>query len=227
MPLRRLITVGPGLLLTLGLLCCGGLPALQPEDISSRPALRRACAAVFPAGSWSLVHVMEVSLPLGQTSSIIGVSTLDAGEKSLHSALLSPEGITLFDATYQGGRLTVRRALPPLDREGFAAGLFRDVRLMFIQPAGEPHKLGRLERGGRACRWTLPGGARDIIILGDGGWRIRDYDQGGALQREVRAHPPLSRGFAKKVKLVKKGSLGYSMHLELLEATPWPSPPRR
>ena len=198
------------------------MPVVHPLRANEQAAVRRACEAVYPAGSWSLVHAMEVTLPMGNRSSLIGVTALDPDADRVRCVLMSPEGMSLFDASQEAGRIKVHRALPPLDNKGFASGLFRDVRLMFARPHASGVQVGRLEDGRQVCRWQEKERIREIILECDGGWWLRGYDQDGSVRQEVRACPQLSRGFSRVIHLSRSGALGYSMRLELLEAQPRP-----
>jgi len=97
--------------------------------------LARSCLARFPSGSFAVVHAIEATLPFGNASSVLGVSSWDAKSRTLSAALLAPEGIALFEASRTGGgEVVVTRALPPLDRPGFAEGLFEDLAFLYFPP---------------------------------------------------------------------------------------------
>ena len=144
-----------------------------------------ACQRVFPRGGWQFVHEIVFRFAKGE-GHFLGIVTLN--DKELHCALTTLEGLTIFAARapLQAGKaeVQVERALPPLDKPGFAAGLVADLRLLFVAPAGAP-RCG-WQRGDRLCRWDNPDVIEDVLMTQDGCWSIQAF-QGGRLARTVRA----------------------------------------
>ena len=142
-----------------------------------------ACQRAFPRGGWQFVHEIVFRFAKGE-GHFLGIVTLD--NKELHCALTTLEGLTVFAARapLQAGKsdVQVERALPPLDKPGFAAGLVADLRLLFVAPTGAP-RCG-WQRGDRLCRWDNPEVIEDVLM--DGCWSIQAF-QGGRLARTVRA----------------------------------------
>ena len=205
--------------LCLSLIClasCAGLPALLELEQSERTQLLPACSAVFPCGPFRVVHTIEISLPMGKTTSLIGVSVGDSAKHTVRSLLISPEGVILFDAEQAGGGIQVFRALPPLDEPEFAQRLFGDVGHIFFAPKDQHRQLGRLADQRRVCRFGQSGRLTDVILGTGGDWTIRSYDARGRVTRELVAHPPVQRGFARHMELSVPGVAGYQMRFELL-----------
>ena len=67
---------------------------------------------------------------------MLGVVSLDPEANTVECALLSIEGLRLFEA-HDDGTLTTRRALPPFDRPALANGMMQDIRLIFF---GRKHR---------------------------------------------------------------------------------------
>ena len=201
-----------------GLAGCGTLPAIQVAPDQVR-ATRDACAAVFPAGTFGVVHALEVSLPrLNKKSSVIGVTDGDSRQDRLSAVLLTPEGMTVFEATYHRGQVKVQRSLPPLDEPEFATRLFSDVRLMLRAPPGELEAAGVLEDGRRVCRYRDGPAVVDVVLerARDGGYSVIDYGEQTSPTRELRAYPPLHQGFPRRAELHVSGLVGYTLRFSLL-----------
>jgi len=149
---------------------------------------------------------------------VIGVTEGDNSKNRLSSVLLTPEGMTVFEATYSGGALKVMRSLPPLDDPEFAARLFSDVRLMLTRPPGRRVAAGRLEDGRRACRYRDGAATTDVVLERDGGFSIIDYGEGTSARRTVRGYGPVERGFPPRAELRVEGLVGYSLRFSLLRS---------
>jgi hypothetical protein len=166
---------------------------------------------------WSVVHSIEVTLPLGKRSVVVGASTGNTARRDVRSVLISPEGLVIFDAKVEGGRLTVRRALPPLDHEDLAPQLFEDVRLALFPPrASQSVEVGWLESGRPVCRFAGEAATTDVVLEANGGYRVVRYDAGGDVERVLTGLPPVRSGFASRMQLVAPGVTGYRMDFELL-----------
>ncbi|WP_028584021.1 hypothetical protein [Desulfogranum mediterraneum] len=192
---------------------------------------RLRCAALFPRGSWQLVHAIDYRVGQSGQGSVIGVTSL--GRQELECALVTVEGLTLF-AARQGpaGELTVSRAVPPFDAPGFAQGLMADLRTLFRRPRAGQVLVGRLQRPtgpGRSgaeplasCRYLEPGGrVVDLSPGAEGGWRLQSYSPTAALERTIRAADCTLVGvtpIAGTLELTAPGPGGYQLNLKLLRA---------
>lgn len=210
-------------------LSCAHLPAIVaggPTDL--------VCSAPFGGQPFRAVHAIEVRLPLEGASAMIGVTLADPAHRQLQSALVSVEGLSLFEATLAEGRVDVLRAVPPLDRVGFGDGLMADVALALLPPPGTIEIRGYYRDGRRVCRFRE--GARTVDLVSDSalhdntgaqvkGVLLRAYDR-AELVREVRlwgGSPP------KQLLLTAPGVVGYELFLtqvELEEVPPAADPLR-
>lgn len=200
---------------------CGGLPTLRPMEHGGVPPLRARCEGPFPPGGFTVVHAIHARLPLGQRTALIGVATWDARARTLRVMALALEGVTLLDLELRGERVTVNRAVPPLDRRGFAEGLAKDVRLLLSRPQEASVSYGRLPDGGLACRFRgAQGGAVDVIPRVNDAWSLRLYDAQGRLRRRVEARGAPRGRFAREMSLSAPGPGGYELTLTLLRVEP-------
>ena len=197
---------------------CAHLPLLSPIDAGHVQAAAERCKQAFPAQPWRATHTIFAALPFGQNSQLIGVTA--AGPEGLHSILLSPEGITLFDGVQRDGTaagLVVHRAVPPFDRADFALSLMADVGNAFLSPAGPPVAIGAYKTGETVCRWSPPGGETTDVQLGeDGPRRIRTYRDLRAT-REILLVGTAANGFYPLVVLRVRGSGGYELEMRLVD----------
>jgi len=195
--------------------CASAVPLMTPLA----PTADDQCQAVYPVGDWQFVHAIEFTMAEGGRGTAIGITTLRQGD--IDCALLTVEGLSLFEANQsrQGG-LDIRRALPPFDRPGFAAGLFDDVRTIFFPPAAASVVHGVIGRE-RVCRHSFADGrVTDVLPQRDGCWQIRTYRQG----RDERS---LQAGSCRVVEgaripeyleLRGRGPSGYTLRMTLVRA---------
>ncbi len=198
---------------------CSGLPRVYSTGGKDGPQIRRACEAVFPSGKWQLLHSIETSLPGGRKGFVMGLSVISPADGSVHSVIMTMEGLVLFDAA-DDGRLVVKRAVAPFDADNFAAGLINDVRLMFFRPREAPVETGRLENGASVCRYRRSDGhIVDVISGQDGSWEIRQYDRQLRMIRNVTGSGPTENaGIFKRIELVARGPSRYALAMDLVEA---------
>jgi hypothetical protein len=207
------------LALALSLCGCSRLPELTPLSGAPYTETEWLCRRPFPANPWRAVHAIHISGPFGHESSVVGVTVVDPATRRIRAVILSLEGVTLFDASSRDGDITVYRAVPPLNRQGFPEGLMHDVSLIFLLPRGKFAQSGRNDSGCPVCRWMDPSsGATDVIFADQDDWRILQYDGGDTLRREVEAAGRPGEPLAGRIRLSCRGVAGYSLGLDLLEA---------
>ena len=167
---------------------CATLPRLDPAPPGRAAALARSCDALFPVGKWRLIHTIRATLRGDRQSVMTGVAVIDSDARSIHSVMMTVEGLVVLDAVYADGRLTLNRGVPPFDSKSFARGMMADIRLIFFKPEGKPETVGTTEEGKPACRYDA-GPDRTIFIAVDpetGDWTLRRY-RGRRLARTVKA----------------------------------------
>jgi hypothetical protein len=198
-------------LLALGPAGCGSLPALVPAN---DPA---ACPAIFLEGRWQMVHAIEAAYPDGTHGLLVGVTVFSSQDRVLDCILMTAEGFVLFEAA-DAGRVQVRRAVPPFDRPGFAAGLLADVRLVLLAPKGTP-TAGRTADGQTVCRYRSAGGGTTDIAAEPEGWRLTCFDANGRRKRTAIMQAPAAGGAPERITLQAHGPAAYRLSLNLISAT--------
>ena len=212
-------------LIVLMLVSCRSLPAITPNG--KIPAdIEAACAASFPRQAWRMVHTIQTDFPGGRKGVMLGVVSLVPEKNTVECALLSIEGLRLFEAHDDDGTLTTRRALPPFDRPALAEGMMQDIRLIFFRPEAPPMVSGYMPSGEPGCRYTLADGIQDIVRKPSGEIVIHRYDGENRLIRRVtitRCHPTGTAGqeaIPCRILLEAFHPARYQLELDLVEARP-------
>lgn len=207
-------------------IACSALPAVHPVDITNGTQFFRKCESLFPDGKWQFVHSIETTMPGGQKGLVMGVTVLSSRDQTVRCAIMTLEGIVVFDARYDR-RLVIERAVSPFDAEGFAEGLIRDIQLLFFKPQGLPVETGTDKEGAAICRYRKPeGGIVDLVIQKDRSWQIRQYSRKLRLIRTVTAlynkkNPAGGRtAIPDRLELTAHGAGGYNLMMDLVEAVP-------
>ncbi|WP_028580073.1 DUF3261 domain-containing protein [Desulfogranum japonicum] len=190
---------------------------LQPDNLTAQ-----ACNAVFPGNGWQFVHSISFRQANGHGSTLLGVTTLT--REHIRSALLTVEGLTLFEAeSDQAGALDVTKALPPFDSQGFAAGLMHDIQTIFRRPQGAL-QLGTDADEMATCRFTAGSGAvTDVHPKTENCWTVNQYTFTHERTRSVTGCWSSSTDqaqFPQKLSLNAYGMRGYSLNMKLLNAVP-------
>ena len=212
---------GVALLAAWPLAACGGLPALTPAAPPAQAELAARCDTLFPDTPWVATHVLEATLPGNQQGSFLAVVAAEAPGK-FRSILVSVEGLALYDASFSYGRTVVTRAVPPFDRPGFAQNMSADIQLLLFEPREPLREVGVTSQGFGACRWQRADGKTvEATLEGPERTRLRLYaKEGSQVEREALLRGPLQRGLATDMTLVAPGTMGYSLHLELVDGGP-------
>lgn len=211
------------LLLMIGiwvLTACARLPTINPlVDASGAPSAM--CEVPFPVGNWQLLHKVEAQFSGGKKSVLMGITDIFPQSKKVHIAIMTVEGLVLFEAEYDR-ELVVHRGISPFDSQEFARGLVDDIRLIFFRPKGRQTGVGRLQTGAMVCRHEDEGGRMiDTVINTTGSWELNLYDRHHRLRRRVRSLP-LERSAASLppvLELTSRGMRAYRLKMTLVKAT--------
>ncbi len=184
-----------------------------------------ACDAVFPASDWQFVHSISFSMSDGKGSVVIGATTLS--DEGIRSALMTVEGLTLFEAELvEGVGMAIYQALPPFNRPEFAAGLMDDIQTIFRKPQGLV-QTGKTAEGEKLCRYTGSSGeVTDVYPKVNNCWLVRKYSSQQVLERTVSgclgtpADSSDFPNFPNYLQLEAIGMTGYSLKMKLLSAVP-------
>lgn len=192
---------------------CSALPAIRPAADHSR-----ACPSPFPAEKTRFIHAVEAVMA-GETKAVmIGITVADPLSQTISSAIVSPEGLSLFEAFFGPDGVNVSRALPPFDAPDFASNMMSDLKLIFFAPRGKPRQKGIGAEGEAVCRWQeMTGGWIDVAQCRDGRVRILRYSGGGRLQRTAVLSLPPGNPYA-AVLLDARGWVRYQLVMTLIEA---------
>ena len=207
------------LFLTLALASCATVKPLVPVEENEERAARARCASIFQISPFRAVHSIEAKMPFGEKASLMGATVADPKSRSLRSALISVEGLTLFEASFLEGKIVVHRAMPPLDAPEFAEGFISDILFILFAPESEVNEIGLLGSGETACRYKgSAGGLIDMILKSEEGYELIEYAGGSSIVRRLFVDSRQERGFPIKITFERKGAFGYSLSFELLEA---------
>ncbi len=204
-----------GLLFFIGsflLVSCAALPAIQTGGASLT-----ACPSPFLSEKTRLIHSIEAGTADETKAVMIGVTLADPVSRTISCAIISPEGLSLFEAFFGPSGVTVSRALPPFDSADFASSMMEDMNLIFFAPRGAPGQKGILAGGEAVCRWRgNSGGWIDVLKSHDGRIRILLYSGSGRLKREVRLSRTPDKPYA-AIELEAYDLVGYRLVMTLIE----------
>ena len=199
---------------------CKSLPSIQPfykEGIK-----QKQCFSPFPEGSWQFIHSIEAKMTNRKTAFITGVTNINSRTGKINTVMMTIEGLVLFDAEYDK-QIRIHKSISPFDTMNFAAGLMKDVKLIFFHPQGELLAKGYTENGFPICRYHSELGIVDIVLREDDTWEIREYDPYSRLIRCVKAdslnrQQANSYDIPEKITLVSYGKHEYILILSLIKA---------
>ncbi len=191
-------------------------------NLSPAPALEEtSCsAAVFPQGKWQFIHAIDFSMKNGAGTAVIGVTSLSRNR--IDCALITIEGLTLFEAAYEEEKgLEIRRAVPPFDKPLFAEGLLRDLRTIFQPPTGGM-QTGQIPGAITVCRYAdNMSRVIDVLPEADDRWQINIYNSEMTLDRSITGRSCRNNDSAQipeYLELNSYGQTGYTLKMTLIRA---------
>lgn len=197
---------------------CQTLPVINstpPRPVSETSI----CPSPFLNKPYRLVHAIESRVAGRTQGSIIGVTLIDPATRSVSCAILTAEGMVLFEARANPA-LEVIRALPPFDSGNFAQNMIEDIRLIFLEPEGKIKTKGFSPDGARICRWkTKNGDWIDVVARTPENIEINRYSADGSLERRVKLDIT-SGNIYQNIELTAKDTFNYSLVMKLIEAEP-------
>jgi hypothetical protein len=197
------------------LVSCQTLPAVKQEAA----AQKIACPAPFLKEHYRLVHAIDISMAGETRGGIIGVTVADPANRFVSCAIITVEGLVLFEAEANTA-LKVIRALPPFDSADFARNMIEDIKLLFFAPQGELQMQGTLPDGSSFCRWSDPaGGWIDVIARQPEGVEINKYAAAGSLKRRIKLGSGAGNVYT-SITLTATEFFDYSLTMTLIEAEP-------
>lgn len=202
---------------------CGPLPEVRHPESLMLPEGPPRCRRQFLQGRWQFQYAIEATFPEEQKSVLVGVSVVSAESGSIHSILMTIEGMVVFDARYDR-EIQILRAIRPFDSERFARGLLNDFRLVFFMPEGALIETGTLPNGSYVCRYQQPDRqVVDIVGYSDHHWQVQQYGRWFTEKRMVDIFFNDKFRFdgfqaPSRLKLTASGYAGYTLDMDLIEA---------
>ncbi len=205
------------------LFSCSTIPKLETLNSETLPVVINECRTMFPTRGWQFVHSIEAIINGRQKAFLIGITDISPDLGRIRCAIMTIEGLVLFDAL-SDQETVIRRGIRPFDSMAFAKGLMNDIRLIFFSPDGERIKTGMLGNGSYVCRYGNDGKTIvDLIANPDLTWEIRQYRNGDPA-RTVKAY--LKKDVTdenqyvvpERLELTAHGAHAYSLVLRLIRA---------
>jgi len=193
------------------------LPDMEPTE---NQRVEQACGTVFPRGNWQFVHSIDFTMKNGSGGTVVGVTTLS--ENGIECALITVEGLTLFDAAFRAGKsFHVRRAVPPFDNPDFARGLIGDIRAIFQPPLNRSVRVGQLADASPTCRYVDTNRVVDVLPDVEGCWQIKSYTPDLIMNRSIIGKSCRKKGTSlipDYLELKSYGHSGYTLKMTLISA---------
>ena len=207
--MRRLLFIIPLIVLS-----CSGVPILKLGPAITNTAACEACAGASIARPMRLVHSIEAAFKGNRRAFMIGITIADPAKRTLESAIMSLEGLVLFQAKY-GKAITVSRAVDLFSSPQFAESMMDDIALMLLPPQTGMSALGTL-RGSTVCRYGSGDEILDIAAGADS-WKKMLYREGKCV-RTISASSIDERGIPAEMELSARVESAYSLYLKLISA---------
>jgi hypothetical protein len=207
------------LILILFLTSCQTLPVIN-SSIPQTSENIITCPSPFLKEKYRLIHAIEVNMAGETRGAIIGVTVADPFTHLVSCAIMTVEGIVLFEAESGAGSLKVMRALPPFDSDDFAKNIIDDIKLIFFAPVGKIQNKGKLPDGSTACRYREENGDWvDVFTNTTEKIEIKRYSSSGSLKRHVKLNKT-SKNIYQCIELQANELFDYSLIMTLIEAQP-------
>ena len=209
----------PLLILTIFLFSCQTLPLINsPVSPADEKAL--TCPSPFLKEKCRLVHAIETRVSGKTQSAIIGITLADPSTRFVSCAIMTAEGMVLFEAESGPGTLKITRSLPPFDSADFAKNMIEDIKLIFFAPEGKIQKKGNLPDGAAVCRYLEENGDWiDVITDKSEVTAIKRYSSAGILKRQVKFNKTTGNIY-QSIELQANETFNYSLLMTLIEVQP-------
>lgn len=178
------------------------------------------CPSPFLNKKYRMVHAIETRVGGKTQSSIIGVTVVDPVSRSISCAIMTAEGLVLFEAESGPDKFRISRALPPFDTEDFAKNMIEDIKLIFFMPEGKLQNRGYLHDGSKVCRYLQKKGDWiDVIESKSGDKQVNRYTSSGVLKRHVLFNKT-PKNIYRRIELQAYENMDYSLLMNLIEIQP-------
>ena len=211
--------------------CCG-LPQIQTAPAFRYDPIQCGCQSLFPNHRIQFVHSITFILPNGDIHVAIGITTVSPETETIHCAIMTIEGMVLFEAEYNQ-KIIIHRCIPPFDSIEFAQNILDDIRLALFKPTGRLINAGSLTPHSDICRYKQPDGMTvDVITHQNGNWEIHQYNTYCKQIKTIKACftgeryyqiSEKNKNIPSMYEITIPGIFGYSLKLELIEVRQNPS----
>jgi len=206
------------MLTALLLVSCQTLPTINPV-LPQAGSKTSTCPSAFLQEPYRLIHAIEFHLAGNTGGAIIGVTVADPATRFVSCAIMTVEGLVLFEAE-AGPSLKIVRALAPFDSPELAENLIEDIRLIFFAPRGDIYTEGVLPDGAAICRFREKGGDWiDVIARRAEGMEINKYSSWNNWKRRIRLNSTAEHIY-RNIELTAQETFNYSLRMTLIEAEP-------
>lgn len=201
------------------LFSCQTLPVINsPSSLPEEKSF--VCPSPFLKEKYRLMHAIESRMGGKTQSAIIGVSLVNPFTRSVSCAIITAEGMVLFEAESNNEEIKVSRAIPPFDSEDFTKNMIEDIKLIFLAPEGKLQSKGYLADGSKVCRYLQENGVWiDVTENKSAGTQIMRYSSSGVLKRHI-CFNKTTKNIYQRIELQADETLDYSLLMTLIEAQP-------
>jgi hypothetical protein len=205
--------------ITLSIMSCQTLPKIIEQTSSPAGQKKIICPSPFLKEQYRFIHSIEVRMAGDARGAIIGVTLADPATRFVSCAIMTAEGMVLFEAE-SNATLKVKRALPPFDSADFAKNMIDDIKLIFFAPEGKLQARGTLADGATICRYLEDGGDwEDVIARPSDVLEIKKYAADASLKRQIKLNRD-GGNYYQRIELQAIETFNYSLIMTLIEAEP-------
>ncbi len=202
------------------LISCNTLPEIRPFVSNNHTVTDPK--KIFLNNKSRLFHSIEADLPGGSKGFVMGITVADPATQTLHSVIMSYEGLVLFEAVYDKS-VVIKRGIGQFNSKEFADGLINDIRLIFFAPSGNPAESGELNNKSVFRYNATDDKIIDIILIDDLKFKINVYSKEKSLIRTLQISlcedkKPLNKNALPcNIHLKAPGLMGYSLNMVLIK----------
>ena len=193
------------------------MPAIHPL-VRQADEKKLICQSPFLKDKYQMIYAIEIQAAGNVQGAIIGVTIADPSTRFISSAIMTAEGVVLFDAEAGPGKFKVNRALPPFDLADFAKNMIEDIKLISFAPEGKIQNKGLLSDGATVCRYLEESGDWiDVIAEKSDVAEIKRYSSDEILKRHVKFSNKVGNIY-QGIELQGIGIVNYTLLMNLIDA---------
>jgi hypothetical protein len=205
------------LILTIFLFSCQTLPVINPHSsLNNKKSF--ACPSPFLKEKSQLIYAIEIQAAGNVQGAIIGITVVDPSTRFVSCAIMTAEGVVLFEAEAGPDTLKINRALPPFASVDFANNMIEDIKLISFAPEGKILAKGTLPDGATACRYIEQNGEWiDVIANKSDVAEIKRYSSDKILKRHIKFNN-IGKDIYRSIELQGIETVNYTLIMTLIEA---------